>query len=98
MNIPYQNLINFRRFCIKNGVSEATEDKINRLNDKAHPKEFINDGDSDTAWLTNTNIYQQGGLQVIIDLQNGEYEVCLRDIIKNNRNNKNKKKNVSRTY
>ena len=69
-------------------MSEATEDKMNRLNEKAHPKEFINDGDSDTAWLTNTNVYQQGGLPVTIDLQNGEYEVCLREIIKNNRNSK----------
>ena len=62
------------RFCIKNGVPDTTEDKINRLNENAHPKEFINDGNPETSWISADNIYQAGGFHITIDLEN-EYEV-----------------------
>ena len=33
------------------------------------------DGDDATLWISRPEIYMPGGLSLVVDLQNGEYEV-----------------------
>ena len=39
-------------FCIHNGVPDNTVDKVSRLNSDSHPLEYLNDGDSNTIWVS----------------------------------------------
>lgn len=38
--------------CIRNGVPDNNGDEVLRVNANAHPLEYVNDGDSNTFWLT----------------------------------------------
>ncbi|CAH1791583.1 unnamed protein product, partial [Owenia fusiformis] len=40
------------RYCIRNGVPDNTGDESLRLNDDAHPLEYLNDGDSNSIWVS----------------------------------------------
>ncbi|KAK1792993.1 hypothetical protein P4O66_001708 [Electrophorus voltai] len=66
------------RYCIPNGASDTTDDRVLRLNLDAHPLHYINDGDMGTAWVSSVLSTQEEldqGVTVTIDLQNGEYQV-----------------------
>ena len=39
-------------YCIRNGVPDNTGDEILRLNEDAHPLEYINDGDVNNCWIS----------------------------------------------
>ncbi|KAK3603067.1 hypothetical protein CHS0354_015760 [Potamilus streckersoni] len=51
-------------YCIKNGVPDNTENDLLRLNPESHPLEYVNDGDSNSIWIS--NFLNQAN--VIIDL------------------------------
>ncbi|KAM9212500.1 usherin [Dugong dugon] len=67
-----------QRYCIPNGAGDTTEDRVSRLNPKAHPLSFVNDNDIGTSWVSHvfTNITQlDQGVTISIDLENGQYQV-----------------------
>ena len=41
-------------YCIKNGEPDNTIQDSLRLNDDAHPLEYVNDGDSNSVWISKT--------------------------------------------
>lgn len=51
-------------YCIPNNVIDNSGDVILRLNDEAHFLEYINDGDSNSVWLSKF----QNKVEISIDL------------------------------
>ncbi|KAK3093068.1 hypothetical protein FSP39_010666 [Pinctada imbricata] len=41
-----------QHYCIRNGVPDSDVDDIPRLNTEAHNLEYLNDGDTDTIWIS----------------------------------------------
>ena len=41
-------------YCIKNGEPDNTNEDSLRLNTEAHPLEYVNDGDSNSIWISKT--------------------------------------------
>ncbi|XP_004376015.1 usherin [Trichechus manatus latirostris] len=67
-----------QRYCIPNGAEDTTENRVSRLNPRAHPLSFVNDNDIGTSWVSHvfTNITQlDQGVTISIDLENGQYQV-----------------------
>lgn len=61
---------------MKNGVDYTNSTLwALRLNKDAHPLAYMIDGDPLTTWVSRSDMYMPGGLTLIIDLINGEYEV-----------------------
>ncbi|XP_069464673.1 usherin [Ambystoma mexicanum] len=67
-----------QRHCIPNGAPDTTNDRVLRLHPDAHPVAYINDDDIETSWisLTFANISNvNDGVDIVIDLENGQYQV-----------------------
>uniref|UniRef100_F6UX68 Usherin n=1 Tax=Ornithorhynchus anatinus TaxID=9258 RepID=F6UX68_ORNAN len=67
-----------QRFCIPNGASDTTSERVLRLNSKAHPLTYINDNEVGTSWISNVfmNTTQlDHGITITVDLENGQYQV-----------------------
>lgn len=60
-------------YCIANGVDDADNDAVLRLNSEAHNLEFVNDGDSNTYWISQF----QNNIELTIDLQD-DFQVILK--------------------
>ena len=52
-------------YCIKNGEPDNTNEDSLRLNTGSHPLEYVNDGDANSAWLSNTRTDQ---VNLVVDL------------------------------
>ena len=62
-------------YCIANGVDDADNDAMLRLNSEAHNLEFVNDGDSNTYWISQF----QNNIELTIDLQDDfQVNVCMK--------------------
>jgi len=67
--------LNFYRKCIRNGVPDTDSETVGRLNPLANPLAYMLDGKDSTKWISRPELYMPGGLQLVVDLLNGEYEV-----------------------
>lgn len=69
----------FDRYCIPSGVEDITNDRVLRLNVKAHPLSYINDQDLGTTWLSKVMTTQEldEGVTITVDFANGQYQVIL---------------------
>nr|XP_009291422.1 usherin [Danio rerio] len=66
------------RYCIPNAANDTTHNKVLRLNQDAHPLDYINDNDIGTTWIS--SIFPSielldKGITITIDLENGQYQV-----------------------
>ncbi|XP_065144388.2 usherin [Paramisgurnus dabryanus] len=66
------------RYCISNAANDTTQNKVLRLNQDAHPLQYINDNDIGTTWISsvfpNLELLDKG-ITITIDLENGQYQV-----------------------
>ena len=78
MNLFLKTSFDFvSRECLRNGVPDTSGEAVERLNPLANPLAYILDGKDSTKWISRPEIYMPGGLTLVVDLLNGEYEVTL---------------------
>ena len=62
--------------CIKNGEPDNTNEDSLRLNNEAHPLEYVNDGDSNSIWISKT----MDQVNLVVDLGD-QYQVVHQKIL-----------------